>query len=144
MHIPHTQLQPRRHGRCTRLQTQHKSLRQTCHMITSVYAAFIICHQFRRAQPRLTSATFVCVILAGSSLCRSKTLIWVSRCIVLCVRKARPGRPSKVTMHAARAYAPHAPVLTHHSRIFTPVRPRYTHLHAPWMCASRTQHSPTT
>jgi hypothetical protein len=29
------------------------------------------CRLIRRAQPRLTSATFVCVILAGTSICRT-------------------------------------------------------------------------
>jgi len=53
-------------------------MQQTCHdHVSSPSTAschpFMICRQYRRLQPRLTSAVFECVILAGPSVCRTNS-----------------------------------------------------------------------
>ena len=59
---------------------------------TGTTLSFCICYVLRRAQPRLISANFVCVILAGSSICRTKPqVLLVCGSRMMLMRRDRPG-----------------------------------------------------
>ena len=82
---------------CSAMSLGQETTRRTLHDRTNVctlHAGTILsfCYVLRRAQPRLISANFVCVILAGSSNCRTKPqVLLVRQCRMLQMRRAQPG-----------------------------------------------------